>query len=380
MASSIQATRLRKGMLIKVGNNLFRILELHHLTPGNKRAHIQVRMRNIRTLMLADEKFRAEEDIERATLDEREMQYLYNDGDHYYFMDTSSFEQIHISAEALGDSKNYLVPDAIIRVEFYEVEPVGIELPPTVDLVVKETVPGIKGATASAQVKPATLETGLVVQVPSVRQRGRQGPRQHRDGRVPVARLNVPRGSVARGRHHEAILVFLGFGFLVANTRLAIQYLQYRKRVRGGALLTWLGPKPPYYAMALAIGVALGLLVMVKLYRGRADLRRVDDVHLLCLSVSAEPEHQARLLRGRHLGRHRVHPVQRGRRRELARGRAQRDAGHHFAAAQPGASSERAGRQVRGGAAPAPRQDRRSRDSFLRHASTWAITTSAARS
>ena len=166
MASSIQATRLRKGMLIKVGDNLFRILDLHHLTPGNKRAHIQVRMRNIRTQMLADEKFRAEEDIERATLDEREMQYLYNDGDHYYFMDTSTYDQIHISAEALGDSKDYLISDMLIRVEFYDTEPVGIELPQTVDLVVKETVPGIKGATASAQVKPATLEAGLVVQVP----------------------------------------------------------------------------------------------------------------------------------------------------------------------------------------------------------------------
>jgi elongation factor P len=167
MASSIQATRLRKGMLIKRGSDLYRILELHHLTPGNKRAHIQVRMRNIRTLALADEKLRAEEDVERATLDEREMQYLYNDGDHYYFMDTSSYEQIHISSEALGDSKDYLIAEMTIRVEFYDVEPVGIELPPTVDLLVKETVPGIKGATASAQVKPATLETGLVIQVPS---------------------------------------------------------------------------------------------------------------------------------------------------------------------------------------------------------------------
>ena len=167
MATYIQATRLRKGMLIKVGNDLFRLLELHHLTPGNKRAHLQVRMRNIRTQSLMDEKFRAEEDVERASLDEREMQYLYNDGDMYYFMDTTNFEQIHISAEALGDSKDYLIADSTIRVEFYDEEPVGIELPPTVDLVVKETVPGIKGATASAQVKPATLETGLVVSVPS---------------------------------------------------------------------------------------------------------------------------------------------------------------------------------------------------------------------
>jgi elongation factor P len=154
-------------MLIKMGNDLFRILELHHLTPGNKRAHIQARLRNIRTLALADEKFRAEEDIERAVLDEREMQYLYNDGDHFYFMDTSTYEQTHISREALGDSVNYLKPESTIRVEFYDVEPVGIELPATVDLLVKETVPGIKGATASAQVKPATLETGLVISVPS---------------------------------------------------------------------------------------------------------------------------------------------------------------------------------------------------------------------
>jgi elongation factor P len=153
-------------MLIKLGNDLFRILDLQHFTPGNKRGFVQARMRNIRTSTLSDQKFRAEEDIERATLDEREMQYLYNDGDHYYFMDTATFEQVHISSEALGDSKNYLVADALIRVEFYDVEPVGIELPQTVDLVVKETVPGIKGATASAQVKPARTETGLVVQVP----------------------------------------------------------------------------------------------------------------------------------------------------------------------------------------------------------------------
>jgi elongation factor P len=153
-------------MLIKLGNDLCRIMDVQHMTPGNKRGFIQARMRNIRTLTLSDQKFRAEEDVERAVLDEREMHYLYNDGDHYYFMDTSTYEQIHISAEAMGDSKDYLIPDATINVEFYNEEPVGIELPQTIDLTVKETVPGIKGATASAQVKPATLETGLVIQVP----------------------------------------------------------------------------------------------------------------------------------------------------------------------------------------------------------------------
>ena len=164
--ASIQATRLRKGMLIKLGNDLFRLLELHHMTPGNKRGFIQARMRNIRTSSLSDQKFRAEEDVERATLDEREMQYLYSDADSFCFMDTSTYEQVQIPLEGLGDARHYLVPDSVIRVEFYGESPVGIELPPTVDLVVKETVPGIKGATASAQVKPATLETGLVVQVP----------------------------------------------------------------------------------------------------------------------------------------------------------------------------------------------------------------------
>jgi elongation factor P len=94
------------------------------------------------------------------------MQYMYNDGTDYYFMDTSSYEQIHISSEALGDSVNYLIAEMLINVEFYGSEPVGIELPLTVDLVVQDTPPAIKGATANAQLKPATLETGLVVQVP----------------------------------------------------------------------------------------------------------------------------------------------------------------------------------------------------------------------
>ncbi len=164
--SSVQATRLRKGMLIKINEDLFRILELHHMTPGNKRGFVQARMRNIRTTTLIDTKFRAEEDVERATLDEREMQYLYNDGDSFHFMDTGSYEQTHIAAEALGENVGYLIPEMTIHVEFYGDEAVGIELPQTVDLKVLETTPAIKGATASAQLKPAKLETGLIVQVP----------------------------------------------------------------------------------------------------------------------------------------------------------------------------------------------------------------------
>jgi elongation factor P len=157
---------MKKGMLIKMGADLFRVLDLQHFTPGNKRGFVQAKLRNIRTSTLTDHKFRSEDDVERATLDERQMQYLYKDGDSFHFMDTSTYEQLHIPAEALGDSVNYIIQDAIITVEFYGSEPVGIELPVTVDLTVEETAPGIKGATASAQVKPARLETGLVVQVP----------------------------------------------------------------------------------------------------------------------------------------------------------------------------------------------------------------------
>ena len=164
--ASIQATRMKKGMLIKIENDLFRVLELQHVTPGNLRGFVRVKFRNIRSGTLSDQKLRSEDSVERATLDEREMQYLYQDGEDYYFMDTGSYEQIHINSEALGDSTNYLKPEMTINVEFYGTEPVGIELPQTVDLKVVDTAPGIKGATASNQIKPATTETGLVVSVP----------------------------------------------------------------------------------------------------------------------------------------------------------------------------------------------------------------------
>jgi elongation factor P len=153
-------------MLIKMGADLFRVLELQHVTPGNLRGFVRAKFRNIRTGSLADEKLRSEDSLERAILDEREMQYLYRDGESFHFMDTSSYEQLHIAEEVLGESVNYIMPDALIKVEFYGEQPVGIELPPTVDLKVEDTVPGIKGATASNQVKPARLETGLVVNVP----------------------------------------------------------------------------------------------------------------------------------------------------------------------------------------------------------------------
>jgi elongation factor P len=164
--ATLQATRLKRGMLIKMGPDLYRVLDLQHVTPGNLRGFVRAKFRNIRNGTLSDQKLRSEDVLERAVLDEREMQYLYKDGESFHFMDTSSYEQLHIDSEVLGESVNYIIPDALIKVEFYGTEPVGIELPPSVDLKVEDTAPGIKGATASAQVKPARLETGLVVNVP----------------------------------------------------------------------------------------------------------------------------------------------------------------------------------------------------------------------
>jgi elongation factor P len=164
--SSIQATRLKKGMLILMDAELYRILELQHVTPGNLRGFVRVKLRNLRNGALADQRLRSEDTLQRATLDELEMQYMYSDAGGHHFMDTTTYEQITLSDEVLGEMNGYLVPEAVIKVEFYGSEPVGIELPQTVDLAVTDTAPGIKGATASAQLKPATLETGLVVQVP----------------------------------------------------------------------------------------------------------------------------------------------------------------------------------------------------------------------
>ncbi len=163
---SIQATRLRKGMLIKMGANLLRVLDITHLTPGKGHGFVQARLRNIRSGSLNDHKFRSEESVERAMLDSKKMQFLYAAGEALHFMDTESFEQTYLTESTLGEAISFLLPDAVITVQFFASEPVGIELPLSVNLKVTDTTPAIKGATVSAQLKPATLETGLVVQVP----------------------------------------------------------------------------------------------------------------------------------------------------------------------------------------------------------------------
>ena len=155
-------------MVIKWNNNdLYSILKMEHRTPGNLRAFVQVKMRNLRTGAMFDNRFSSTEQVERAILDEQEMEFLYQEGDDYTFMNTETYDQVALNTELLGDAVNYLIPNIKVHVEFYEGKPISVELPATVDLKVIETEPGLKGATVSNVGKPAKLETGLVVQVPS---------------------------------------------------------------------------------------------------------------------------------------------------------------------------------------------------------------------
>ena len=162
----MNANDLRPGMVIRHNHELFSIHRAEHRTPGNLRAFVQARMRNLRTGALSDHRFRSEDNVERAMLDETEMQYLYSDGDSYHFMNTANYEQVHMHKDVLGDRALYLVPDVMLKVVYFEGRPVDVELPATVDLKVVETEPGIKGGSATNVTKPAKMETGLIVNVP----------------------------------------------------------------------------------------------------------------------------------------------------------------------------------------------------------------------
>jgi elongation factor P len=162
----LKATQLRPGMIIVHDGDLYTVHSVDHRTPGNKRGAMATRMRSLRSGSTIDYRFRAEDFVERAVLDEIEYQYLYSDADGHHFMNTETFEQIHVSAEVLGDAVYYLIPNLVLKLEFYEGKPMGAVLPDTVDLTVVETEPTLQKATASAVMKPAKLETGLTIQVP----------------------------------------------------------------------------------------------------------------------------------------------------------------------------------------------------------------------
>jgi len=163
---SIPATQLRPGMIIKHKDDLHSVFSVEHRTPGNLRAFIQAKLRNLRTGAMFVERFRSPDPIEKVNVDEVSMEFLYSDGDDYYLMNTENYEQTHLTRDTLGDAVDYLTANLQIKVEFFDGKAVGIELPQTVVLKIIETEPGLKSATASSVTKPAKTETGLVVQVP----------------------------------------------------------------------------------------------------------------------------------------------------------------------------------------------------------------------
>ena len=160
------ATELRPGNIILHNGQLHRVLNVVHVTPGNWRGMVQCKLRNLKTGNQLEHRFRSEDRVEKATLDTHQMQYLYSDPSGHHFMNTETYEQVTLSDETLGSALGFMLPETVITVDFYEAQPVAVELPNTVVLEVVETEPPMRGATAAGGSKPAKLETGLTVSVP----------------------------------------------------------------------------------------------------------------------------------------------------------------------------------------------------------------------
>ena len=153
-------------MVILFEGKLCKVVEFRHHTPGNLRAMVQTKLRDIRTGSSFEHRFRSADTVERASLEQHDMEYLYSDGAQHHFMNTENYEQIGLSEEDLGDATQWLTPGLRIQVEFYEGTPLGVELPASMELTVTSTEPTMKGATVSNVNKPATLENGVTIQVP----------------------------------------------------------------------------------------------------------------------------------------------------------------------------------------------------------------------
>lgn len=168
----IQAIQVRKGNVLLYNNELYRVLDRAHHTPGNLRAIIRITMKGILTGTKLEERFRPSDMVEKANLDAANMQFLYQHGDRYAFMNTETYDQIELDEEAVGEARFYIVEGTVVSALLYNENIIGIDLPPKVELKVVETTPYMKGATASNSPKPATLETGLVVTIPNFVEEG----------------------------------------------------------------------------------------------------------------------------------------------------------------------------------------------------------------
>ena len=163
---AITTNDLKNGMSLNLPEGLYQVVEFQHVKPGKGGAFVRTTLKNVRNGAVVDRTFRAGEKVERAIIDKREMQYLYRDGDDYVFMDNSSYEQLNVGPAQLGDAASYLIEGASPVLLMYRDEIVGVDMPAAVELVVADTEPGVQGDRVSGARKPATLETGLVVQVP----------------------------------------------------------------------------------------------------------------------------------------------------------------------------------------------------------------------
>ena len=163
---AIPATQIRRGMVIVFEGQPCKVVEFRHHTPGNLRAMIQTKLRNTKTGSSFEHRFRSAATVDRASLEQHEMEYLYSDGSHHHFMNTESYEQVALSEDDLGDAAQWLTPGLKIQAEFYEGSPIGIDLPASMELVVTQTEPTLKSATVSNVNKPATLENGVTITVP----------------------------------------------------------------------------------------------------------------------------------------------------------------------------------------------------------------------
>ena len=161
----ISSTQMRPGMVIKFNNELHSVFSVAHRTPGNLRGFVQAKMRNLRSGNMTEHRFSSEDRVEKAALEQLEMEYLYDDGEYFYFMNSENYEQMHLTKDLLGRRHQPRGFPSHVSVA-HEGKPISVDLPATVDLTVVETEPGLKGATVSNVTKPAKLETGLVVQVP----------------------------------------------------------------------------------------------------------------------------------------------------------------------------------------------------------------------
>ncbi len=161
-----QASQIRNGMVLKIDNNLWQVVEFQHVQPGKGGAFVRTKIKNLQTGRVIERTFRADEKVNDVRVETKEMQYLYRDGDLFYFMDNETYEQVAVGSDLVGDAQNYLKEGESVEILFHGSDAVGIELPFFVELRVVETEPGIKGDTVSGATKPAKLETGAVVQVP----------------------------------------------------------------------------------------------------------------------------------------------------------------------------------------------------------------------